>query len=69
MSISSALRPVADFGVAAFALVGEVFTGYKVYNLFGVPVPYYAVLIVFMAAVIALMSLGLYIGQKRRTVA
>jgi ABC-type transport system involved in multi-copper enzyme maturation permease subunit len=66
--IQSALQPIIDFGVTSFALVGEVFSGYKVYNIFGLPVPYYAVLLVFMAAVIALTSFGMYFGQKRRTV-
>jgi hypothetical protein len=66
--IQNALQPIIDFGVTSFALVGEVFSGYKVYNIFGLPVPYYAVLLVFMAAVIALTSFGMYFGQKRRTV-
>jgi hypothetical protein len=67
--IQSALQWLTDFGVASFALVGEVFSGYKVFNVFGFPVPYYAALLVFMAAVAALAALGMYIGQKRRTVA
>jgi hypothetical protein len=67
--ISSALQWLSDIGVASFALVGEVFSGYKVYNIFGFPIPYYAVLLVFMGTVIVLASLGMYIGQKRRTVA
>ncbi|MDR2770505.1 MAG: ABC transporter permease subunit [Clostridiales Family XIII bacterium] len=67
--IQSALQWLSDFGVASFALVGEVFAGYKVYNVFGFPVPYYGALLVFMGAVIALASLGMYIGQRRRTVA
>jgi ABC-type transport system involved in multi-copper enzyme maturation permease subunit len=68
-TIQSMIQPVIDFGVASFALVGEVFTNFKVYNLFGFPVPYYALLLVFMCVVIALATLGMYIGQKRRTVA
>jgi ABC-type transport system involved in multi-copper enzyme maturation permease subunit len=67
--ISSALQWLSDIGVASFSLVGEVFASYKVYNIFGFPVPYYAMLLVFMGAVIVLASLGMYIGQKRRTVA
>jgi ABC-type transport system involved in multi-copper enzyme maturation permease subunit len=67
--IQSALQWLVDFGVSNFALVGEVFVGYKVFNIFGYPVPYYAVLIVFMAVVIALTAIGMYIGQKRRTIA
>ncbi|MDR0381617.1 MAG: ABC transporter permease subunit [Oscillospiraceae bacterium] len=67
--VQTALQWFADFGVASFAVVGEVFAGYKVYNVFGFPVPYYAVLLVFMAAVAVLTSLGMYVGQKRRAVA
>lgn len=66
--ISAALQWFTDFGVANFAVVGEVFTSYKVFNVFGAPVPYYAVLLVFMAAVIALASFGMYFGQRRRSV-
>jgi ABC-type transport system involved in multi-copper enzyme maturation permease subunit len=68
-TIQSMIQPIVDFGVASFALVGEVFTGYKVYNVFGFPVPYHIVLLVFMGVVIALAALGMYIGQRRRTVA
>jgi ABC-type transport system involved in multi-copper enzyme maturation permease subunit len=68
-TIQQMIQPVVDFGVASFALVGEVFSGYKVYNIFGLPVPYYAMLLVFMGVVIAAASLGIYVGQKRRTVA
>jgi hypothetical protein len=67
--IQAALQWLVDFGVSNFALAGEVFAGYKVYNIFGMPVPYHAVLLVFMVGVITLASLGMYIGQKRRTVA
>jgi hypothetical protein len=68
-TIEQMIQPVVDFGVASFALVGEVFSGYKVYNIFGFSVPYYAMLLVFMGVVIAVASLGMYVGQKRRTVA
>ncbi|MDR2749271.1 MAG: ABC transporter permease subunit [Clostridiales bacterium] len=65
--ISSALQWLSDLGVASFSLVGEVFSGYKVYSIFGFPVPYYAVLIVFLALVAAAVSLGMYVGQKSRS--
>jgi ABC-type transport system involved in multi-copper enzyme maturation permease subunit len=68
-AIQSMIQPIVDFGVASFALVGEVFAGYKVYNIFGFPVPYHSMLLMFMGVVIALAALGMYIGQKRRTVA
>jgi hypothetical protein len=64
--ISSALQWLSDIGVASFSLVGEVFSSYKVYNIFGFPVPYYAALIAFLAIVAALSSLGMHIGQKSR---
>jgi ABC-type transport system involved in multi-copper enzyme maturation permease subunit len=67
--IQSALQWLVDFGVSNFALAGEVFAGYKVYNIFGFPVPYYAVLLVFMVAVSAFATLGIYLLQKRRSVA
>jgi ABC-type transport system involved in multi-copper enzyme maturation permease subunit len=67
--IQTALKWLMDFGVASFAVVGEVFSGYKVYNLFGFPVPYYVALLVFMAIVSLLVAFGMYLGQKRRSVA
>jgi ABC-type transport system involved in multi-copper enzyme maturation permease subunit len=66
--IQTALQWLVDFGVSNFALVGEVFAGYKVYNILGFPVPYYAVLLVFMVVVATLVIVGMYWRQKRRSV-
>ncbi|MDR1158923.1 MAG: ABC transporter permease subunit [Oscillospiraceae bacterium] len=68
-TIENVIKPVVDFGVASFALVGEIFTQYKVYNVFGVVVPYYVMLIVFLVLVIGLTSFGMFWGQRKRTVA
>jgi ABC-type transport system involved in multi-copper enzyme maturation permease subunit len=68
-SISQMIQPVIDFGMATITLVGEVFVSYKVYNLFGIIVPYYFMIILFMAVLSMLAVLGMYIGQKRRTAA
>jgi ABC-type transport system involved in multi-copper enzyme maturation permease subunit len=68
-TIESMIQPIVDFGVASFTLVGQVFTEFKVYNIFGFPVPYHIMLLIFMGIVIALATFGMYLGQKRRTVA
>jgi ABC-type transport system involved in multi-copper enzyme maturation permease subunit len=68
-TIENLIKPVVDFGVASFALVGSVFTQYRVYNVFGMVVPYHVMLIVFLALVVGLASLGLFWGQKKRAVA
>jgi hypothetical protein len=67
-TLSQLLSPVTDFGIASAALVGEVFSGYKVYNLFGIVVPYYVMIILFMALMSALAGFGMYWGQKYRKV-
>jgi hypothetical protein len=67
-TLSQLLSPITDFGVASIALVGEVFTGYKVYNLFGVVVPYWFMIILFMAILSTLAGFGMYWGQKYRKV-
>jgi ABC-type transport system involved in multi-copper enzyme maturation permease subunit len=68
-TISRTIQPVIDFGMASITLVGEVFTGYKVYNVFGTVVPYWFMIVIFMAVITALASLGMYAGQKHRTAA
>jgi hypothetical protein len=67
--IRASLEWLTDFGVASFALAGQVFAGYKVFHVFGFDVPYYAALLAFMVTAAALAVLGMYVGQKRRTVA
>ena len=67
-TLSQLLSPVTDFGIASIALVGEVFSGYKVYNLFCVVVPYCFMIILFMAIISTLAGLGMYWGQKYRKV-
>jgi ABC-type transport system involved in multi-copper enzyme maturation permease subunit len=66
-TISRMIRPVIDFGIASIALTGEVFTGYKAYNIFGMVVPYWCMIIMFMAVIGALAGFGMYWGQKHRT--
>jgi hypothetical protein len=67
-TLSRLLTPVTDFGIASIALVGEVFSGYKVYNLFGTVVPYYFMIILFMVIISTLAGFGMYWGQKYRTI-
>ncbi|MDR1248648.1 MAG: hypothetical protein LBK63_05020 [Treponema sp.] len=66
-TISRMIQPIIDFGMASITLTGEVFVDYKVYNIFGTVVPYWFMIIVFMAAVTTLAGFGMYWGQKRRT--
>jgi ABC-type transport system involved in multi-copper enzyme maturation permease subunit len=66
-TISRMIQPIIDFGMASIALTGEVFTGYKAYNIFGTVVPYWFTILVFMAAITALSGFGMYWGQKHRT--
>jgi hypothetical protein len=68
-TISRMIQPVIDFGIASITLTGEVFTGYKVYNLFGTVAPYWFMIIMFMTLVTILTGFGMYWGQKRRTAA
>jgi ABC-type transport system involved in multi-copper enzyme maturation permease subunit len=67
-TLSQVLKVVIDFGIASIALIGEVFSGYKMYNLFGIVVPYYFMIILFMTIVSILAAFGMYWGQRRRTV-
>jgi hypothetical protein len=68
-AISSMIQPLVDFGMANITLVGEVFTGYKAYNLFGTVVPYWFMIIMFMTLITILAGFGMYWGQKHRTAA
>jgi ABC-type transport system involved in multi-copper enzyme maturation permease subunit len=68
-TISYMIQPVVDFGMANITLVGEVFSGYKVYNLFGTVVPYWFMIVMFMALITVLAGFGMYRGQKHRTAA
>jgi hypothetical protein len=68
-TISRMIQPVIDFGIAAIVLTGEVFVDYKVYNVFGIVVPYWFMILVFMAIITALASFGMYWGQKHKTAA
>jgi ABC-type transport system involved in multi-copper enzyme maturation permease subunit len=67
-TLSQLLSPIIDFGIASIALAGEVFTGYKEYNLFGIVVPYWFMIIMFMVVVSTLAGFGMYWGQKYRKV-
>jgi hypothetical protein len=61
-TLSQLLSPITDFGTASIALAGEVFSGYKVYNLFGTVVPYYFMIILFMPIISALAGFELGVG-------
>ncbi|MDR1286081.1 MAG: hypothetical protein LBK08_00575 [Treponema sp.] len=66
-TISRMIQPIIDFGIASIALTGEVFTGYKAYNIFGAAVPYWCMIIMFMAVIGVLAGFGMYWGQKHKT--
>jgi ABC-type transport system involved in multi-copper enzyme maturation permease subunit len=66
-TISRMIQPIIDFGIASIVLTGEVFVDYKVYNVFGVIVPYWFTIIMFMAVITTLAGFGMYWGQKHRT--
>jgi hypothetical protein len=68
-TISAMIQPIIDFGMASITLIGEVFTGYKAYNLFGTVVPYWFAIIMFMALITILAGFGMYWGQRHRTAA
>jgi ABC-type transport system involved in multi-copper enzyme maturation permease subunit len=68
-SISLMIRPLIDFGMASISLTGEVFTAYKVYNVFGTVVPYWFMILMFMTFLSILAGFGMYWGQKHRTAA
>jgi ABC-type transport system involved in multi-copper enzyme maturation permease subunit len=68
-TISLMIQPIVDFGVANITLVGEVFSGYKVYSLFGTVVPYWFMIIMFMTIITIFAGFGMYWGQKHRTAA
>jgi ABC-type transport system involved in multi-copper enzyme maturation permease subunit len=68
-TIIQRIQPIIDFGLANVTLIKEVFGGYKVFNLFGMGVSY-PVAAIFVLGVIAILAvLGIYRGQKSRTVA
>jgi ABC-type transport system involved in multi-copper enzyme maturation permease subunit len=66
-TISQKIQPLLDFGMASITLTGEVFTAYKAYNVFGTVVPYWFMILMFMAALTTLAGFGMYWGQKHRT--
>jgi ABC-type transport system involved in multi-copper enzyme maturation permease subunit len=66
-TISRMIQPLIDFGMASITLTGEVFVDYKAYNIFGTVVPYWFMIVMFMAAITALAGFGMYWGQKHRT--
>jgi hypothetical protein len=68
-TLSQLLSPITDFGIATIALAGEVFTGYKAYNLPGLVVPYWFMIILFMAIAGTFAGFGMCLGQKRRSIA
>jgi ABC-type transport system involved in multi-copper enzyme maturation permease subunit len=68
-TISQMIQPIIDFGIASIALTGEVFVNYKVYNIVGTVVPYWFMILVFMAVITALAGFGMYWGQKHKTAA
>ncbi len=68
-TIIQRIQPFIDFGLANVTLIKEVFGGYKVFNVFGMSVSYPVAAIFVLGAIAILAVLGIYRGQKSRTVA
>ena len=57
-----------DFGMANVTMMKEVFGGYKGFNMFGLYVSYPVMAVFVLGILAALVVLGIYRGQKSRTV-
>ena len=57
-----------DFGLANVTLIKEVFGSYKVFNVFGMRVTYPAMAVFVLGIFSALAVLGIYQGQRSRTI-
>lgn len=67
-TVTQRLGTLVDFGLANVTLLKEVFGSHKAYNVFGTCVSY-PVMAVFVSGILAALAiLGIYRGQKSRTV-
>ena len=68
-AVTQRFQPLIDFGLANVTLIKEVFGGFKMFHVFGMCVSY-PVMAVFVLGLIAVLAvLGIYRGQRSRTVA
>lgn len=68
-TVTQRLGVLVDFGLANVTLAKEVFGGYKVFHVFGMNISYPVMAIFVLAAVAIAAVLGIYRGQKSRTIA
>lgn len=68
-TVTQRLGVLVDFGLANVTLMKEVFGGYKGFNVFGMYVSYPAMAVFVLTFFATLAVLGIYWGQKGRTVA
>ncbi len=67
-TVTQRLGALVDFGLANVTLMKEVFGGSKVFNVFGACVSYPGLAVFVLGVVSALAVLGVYRGQRNRTV-
>lgn len=68
-TVTQRLGALVDFGLANVTMMKEVFGVYKVFNVFGMCVSY-PVMSIFILGIFAILAiLGIYWGQKSRTIA
>ncbi len=67
-TVTQRLGALVDFGLANVTLMKEVFSGYKGFNVFGMCVSYPVMAVFVLEILSALAVLGIYWGQKGRTV-
>ena len=68
-TVTQRLGVLVDFGLANVTLAKEVFSGYKVFHVFGMNVSYPVMAVFVLAGIAAAAVFGIYRGQKSRTVA
>lgn len=68
-AVTQRFWPLIDFGLANVTLIKEVFGGYKMFHVLGMCVSYPVMAIFVLSLVAALVGVGIYRGQKNRTVA
>lgn len=68
-TVTQRLGVLVDFGLANVTLAKEVFGGYKVFHVFGMNISYPVMAVFVLAAVAIAGVLGIYRGQKSRTIA
>ena len=67
-TVTQRLGALVDFGLANVTLIKEVFGSYKVFNVFGMRVTYPVMAVFVLGILSALAVLGIYQGQRSRTI-